>query len=84
MIVELSMKLTFATSNMNLSEECDVYCINKYSVVGFELFIAEYWKEVLLDRPGFFDIVIVSRPRTMKVVNKVLLDAYKSNKFAII
>ena len=30
MIVELSMKLTFANSNMNLSEECDVSCKNKY------------------------------------------------------
>jgi len=83
MIVELSMKLTFVTSNMNLSEECDVSCKNKYSDVGIKLFIAEYWKEVPLDRPGFFDVVIISRPRTMKVVNKVLLYAYKSNKFAL-
>ena len=52
--------------------------------VGVELFIAEYWKEMLLDRPGFFDVVIVSRPRTMKAVNKVLLDAYKNNRFDII
>jgi len=74
------MKLTFATSNMNLSEECDVSCKNKCSNVGVELFIAEYWKKVLLGRPGFF----VSRPKTMKVVNKVLLDACKSNKFDII
>jgi len=28
------MKLTFATRNMNLSEECDVSCKNKYSDVG--------------------------------------------------
>jgi len=69
---------------MNLSEECDVSCKNKYLDVGVELFIAEYLKEVLLDRPGFFDVVIVNRPRMMKVVSKVLLDAYKSNKFDII
>jgi len=65
-------------------KECDVSCKNKYSEVGVELFIAEYWMEVLSDRPGFFDEVIVSRPKTMKVVNKVLIDAYKSNKFTII
>jgi len=34
MIVDLSMKLTFATRNMNLSEECDICCKNKYSDVG--------------------------------------------------
>jgi len=34
MIVELSMKLTIATRNMNLSEECDISCRNKYSDVG--------------------------------------------------
>jgi len=35
---------------MNSSEECYVSCKNKYSEVGVELFIAEYWKEVLSDR----------------------------------
>jgi len=48
-----------------------------------ELFIAEHWKEVLLARPEFFDVVNVRRPRTMKGVNKVSLVAFKSNKFAI-
>ena len=46
MIVELSMKLTFATRNMNL--------------------------------------LLSAIQEPMKVVNKVLLDAYKSNKFATI
>ena len=84
MIIELSMKLTVASSNMNLSEKCNVSCKNTYSNLGIELFIAEDWKKVLLTRPGFFDVVIVSRPSTMKDVNKVLLDAYKSDKFAVV
>ncbi len=70
MIVELNMKLTFATSIMNFSEKCDVSCKNKYSYLGVELFIAEYIKEVLWVRPRFFDVVIVSRSRMLKVVNK--------------
>jgi len=84
MIVELSMTVTFASSNVNLGEKCDVSCKNKYSDLGVELYIAKDWKDVPLTRPGFYDVVIVSRPSTMEGINKVLLDANKSSKFAVV
>ena len=84
MIVELSMKVTFASSNMNFGEKCDVSCKNKYSDLGVELFISKDWKKVLLTRPGFYDVVIVSRPRTMDDVNKVLRDSHNRSKFAVV
>ena len=52
--------------------------------MGVKLFIAKDWKEVLLTRPGFYDVVIVSRPNTMENINKVLLGANKSSKFAVV
>jgi len=84
MIVELSMKVTFASSNVNLGGKCDVVCKNKYSDLGVELVITKDSKEVLLTRPGFYDVVIVSHPSAMKDINKVLLDANKSSKFAVV
>ena len=72
------------TKGVNLGEKCDVSCKNKYSDLGVELFIAKDWKEVLLIHPGFYDVVIVSRPSTMEDINKVLLGANKSSKFAVV
>mmetsp|Transcript_4202 Transcript_4202/g.4836 ORF Transcript_4202/g.4836 Transcript_4202/m.4836 type:complete len:876 (+) Transcript_4202:264-2891(+) len=84
MLAELGHRITVTKVDENASESwCDMKCRNKLLSLGIEVVYSD-WYDFAESRIGFYDIVLVSRPSTLKKIHGLLRTLYKMYPFSLI
>jgi GT2 family glycosyltransferase len=85
MISDLGHRMTLVTLYPPSENDwCDESCLTKISGLGIEYETKRSLEEVFNSRVGFYDVVIVSRPDTLKRTFRKLREFYGKSPFSLI
>uniref|UniRef100_A0A7S1ZWM9 Glycosyltransferase 2-like domain-containing protein n=1 Tax=Ditylum brightwellii TaxID=49249 RepID=A0A7S1ZWM9_9STRA len=85
MISELGHRITLVTLYPPSENYwCDESCLDKIARLGIEYETRKSWEEVFQSRIGFYDVVVVSRPDTLKRTFRKLREFYGQSPFSLI
>eukprot|EP00586_Coscinodiscus_wailesii_P000698 CAMPEP_0172484550 /NCGR_PEP_ID=MMETSP1066-20121228/12048_1 /TAXON_ID=671091 /ORGANISM="Coscinodiscus wailesii, Strain CCMP2513" /LENGTH=752 /DNA_ID=CAMNT_0013249159 /DNA_START=284 /DNA_END=2542 /DNA_ORIENTATION=+ len=87
MIADLGHYLTLVSLSppQETKEWCDNKCIDQITSLGIEYYASTSdWDSLVQSRIGYYDIVIISRPHTLKATYEKWKDFYKQSSFSLI
>jgi len=83
MLAELGHRITVVSYGQSSIDWCNEDCHDEIRQLGVELVLTP-WEEFAHDRIGFYEIVIVSRPTTLRLTYLKLRKLFQKSSFAII
>ena len=83
MLAQLGHRVTVASYHDATDDWCDAQCRKEITDLGVEV-ISQDWEGLMESRLGFYQIVVVSRPTTFRIVHKKLRELFKKSPFALV
>ena len=85
MIAELGHRVTLVTWLPQDTEKwCDDACVDEITALGVEYVTTSQWDELVQSRIGYYDVVIVSRPSTLKATYERWQEFYRQSSFSFL
>jgi glycosyltransferase involved in cell wall biosynthesis len=83
MIVELGHRVTVASYTKTSDQWCDWFCRERIQELGIEVYTGA-WEEMVLERIGFYQIVIISRPTIFRLTHLFFRNMMQKSPFSVI